>query len=131
MCLCLQEKKPDDADAFEAALPELPTYCEALATAAAAYEGNGKAASFALVQLLRVCPSLDMANEFGRSQLESALCALLKDLSTAEEMLRPLVAALKAACPNDVTRFTALALELISEARSASWHPLMNAMRVD
>mmetsp|Transcript_29835 Transcript_29835/g.64194 ORF Transcript_29835/g.64194 Transcript_29835/m.64194 type:complete len:963 (-) Transcript_29835:643-3531(-) len=111
----LRGRATDDLDDFEAALPELPTFCKVLTTAAAAYDASGKAASFVLVQLLRVCPLLDMANEHGRVQLEASLCGLLKNLQTAEEMLRPLVGALRAACCGDVPRFQALALELISE----------------
>ena len=113
-----------EEEALAAALPELGAYCEALHRAVescrvappAGEDGAAAAAAaYTLVQLLRVCPQLDMADEHGRAELEAELCGLLKDLGVADELLAPLVVALGAACLGEGERFQRLMHELISE----------------
>lgn len=110
-----------DEEARDAALPELPPFCKALqaavGTASAASEeaGGSGVANYSLVQLLRLCPRLDFADEYGRAELEAALCALLKTLSIGDELLPLLAAALRAACGGEDGRFQRLMQELISE----------------
>ena len=99
-------------------IPELANFCETL-TVAAATAGDAAPVradgNFALFQLLRLCPVLDMADEHGRSQLEGLLCARLKSLATAEDLIEPLVTALGFACAGDLSRQQRLLLELMAE----------------
>jgi hypothetical protein len=116
--------EPKEEEALDAAVPELGAYCEALHRAVGACRmpaSKGEdgaaaiAAAFSLVQLLRICPRLDMANEHGRAELELELSGLLKDLSVGDDLLPPLVGALEAVCVGEGERFGRLMHELISE----------------
>lgn len=118
-----RSEDPKAEEALEGAVPELDAYCEALHRAVAAcnsptrgqHDAETIAASYSLVQLLRICPQLDMANEHGRVELENAFGTLLKDLGVADDLLAPLVCALKAVCIGEGERFQRLMHEFISE----------------
>lgn len=116
--------EPKAEEMLDAAVPDLGAYCEALHRAVGVCrvptpQGEDGAvpvaATFSLVQLLRISPRLDMANEHGRAELEVELSGLLKDLSVGDELLPPLVGALEAVCVGEGERFGRLMHELISE----------------
>ena len=107
------KKREEERDAL---LPELATFCKTLASAAVGDVASTRAdGNFALLQLLRICPLLDMADEHGRMQLEGFLCARLKSLTTADDLIEPLVTALGCACAGELPKQQQLLLELMAE----------------